>query len=332
MSRMGHRKKQLLRYAALFFLAIFLLSATLLFLSLWENSRSMYPSDGSEGLDSKIEYNGKDYVLRDGIQTLLVMGLDKFDDAIQNDAYNNDQQADFVMLFVLDDANKTCTAIHISRDTMVDMSILGVAGEKVGTVNQQLALAHTYGNGRQVSCRNTAEAVSNLLFNVKVNHYVSVTMDAVPIYNDLVGGVEVTVMDDFSGIDETLIKGEKVTLMGEQALRYIRSRRGMEDSSNQARMKRQRQYLSALYEKSSELMKNDDEFVVQASMKMADYTISDCSAERLQSLFEKISAYEFTEIRALEGDIVMGEKLIEFYPDMDSLKKMVVELFYQLDN
>lgn len=329
---MGHRKKQLLRYAALFFLVVFLLSATFLFLNLWENSHSVYPSDGSEGLDSKIEYNGKEYVLKDGIQTLLVMGLDKFDDAVQNDAYNNDQQADFVMLFVIDDTNRTCTAIHINRDTMVDMSILGVAGEKVGIVNQQLALAHTYGNGRQVSCHNTAEAVSNLLFNVKVNHYVSVTMDAVPIYNDLVGGVEVTVMDDFTGVDDTLVKGETVTLMGEHALRYIRSRYGMDDSSNDARMKRQRQYLSALYEKSSELIKNDDEFVIQASLKMADYMISDCSADRLQTLFEKISAYEFTEIRALEGDIVEGEKLIEFYPDVDSLKKMVVELFYRLDD
>lgn len=332
MSRAKHRRKQILRCAALVSLVVFLLSAALLILNVWEKNRGTFPSGNSNGLDSTIEYDGKKYVLKDDIQTFLVLGLDKFDDAIQNDAYNNDQQADFVMLFVIDEANKTCTAVHINRDTMADMSILGVAGEKVGTINKQLALAHTYGNGREVSCRNTAEAVSNLLLNAKVDHYISVTMDAVPIYNDLVGGVELTVMDDFTGVDDTLIQGETVTLMGEQSLRYIRSRYGMDDSTNNARMKRQQQYLEALYKKSVDCIEKDDGFIVDASLKMADYIVSDCSVERLQMIFEKIAGYEFNGIRALEGDTVMGEEHIEFYPDVDSLKKIVVDLFYETDD
>lgn len=332
MSRAKHRRKQFLRCAALVSLVVFLLSAALLILNVWEKNRGTFPSGNSNGLDSTIEYDGKKYVLKDDIQTFLVLGLDKFDDAVQNDAYNNDQQADFVMLFVIDEANKTCTAVHINRDTMADMSILGVAGEKVGTINKQLALAHTYGNGREVSCRNTAEAVSNLLLNAKVDHYISVTMDAVPIYNDLVGGVELTVMDDFTGVDDTLIQGETVTLMGEHSLRYIRSRYGMDDSTNNARMKRQQQYLEALYKKSVDCIEKDDGFIVDASLKMADYIVSDCSVERLQMIFEKIAGYEFNGIRALEGDTVMGEEHIEFYPDVDSLKKIVVDLFYETDD
>lgn len=330
MSGARRRKKQYLRYAAVVSLVIFFLSAAMLFLNLWEKNQSVFPSDGSESLDSTIEYNGQDYVLKDDIQTLLILGLDKFDESIQNDAYTNDQQADFVMLLVIDNTNETCTAIHINRDTMADISILGVAGEKVGIVNKQLALAHTYGNGKEVSCRNTAEAVSNLLLNVKVDHYVSVTMDAVSIFNDLVGGVEVKVLDDFSGIDDTLVKGETVTLMGDQALRYIRSRYGMDDSSNNARMKRQQQYMEALYQQSIKRANEDDEFIIEASLKLADYLVSDCSVERLQTLFEKVSAYGFSGIRALEGDTVLGKQYVEFYPDVDDLKKTVVELFYDL--
>ena len=60
--------------------------------------------------------------------------------------------------------------------------------------------------------------------------------------------------------------------------------------------------------------------------------VSNCSVDRLQTLFEKISGYEFTEIRALEGDIVTGEKHMEFYPDADSLKQLVIELFYQIED
>ncbi|MBQ7355248.1 MAG: LCP family protein [Clostridia bacterium] len=329
MSGASGRNKQLLRYAAIFALIVFLASAAMLFLNLWEQNQGVFQSDGSEGLLPTISYNDQEYVLRQDVETLLVMGLDKFDDSIQNDAYTNDQQADFILLLVIDHTNTTCTAIHINRDTMADMSILGVAGEQVGIINKQLALAHTYGNGKEVSCRNTAEAVSNLLFNVKVDHYVSVTMDAVPIYNDLVGGVELTVMDDFSGVDDTLIQGETVTLTGKQALTYIRSRYGMDDSTNNARMKRQQQYMEALYYQSLECVEQSDEFIVDASLELADYMVTSCSAERLQTLFEKISAYDFTEIRTPEGDLIKGEKYMEFYPDVDALKQMVVELFYE---
>lgn len=329
MSAMRGRKKQLLQYAAIFFLVIFLVSGALLVLSLWENRQSEFPEGDAIGLVSTIEYEGKKYVLKEDVQTLLVLGLDKFEDAVTNDSYNNDQQADFVMLFVIDNRNETCAAIHINRDTMTDINILGVAGENVGTVNKQLALAHTYGNGREVSCGNVADAVSNLLYNVKVDHFVSVTMDSVPVYNDLVGGVEVTVLDDFTGVDDSLVKGEKVTLMGEQALRYIRSRKGLDDSTNATRMIRQRQYLEALYHKSAEMAKADEEFIMQASLKMSDYMVSDCSGNQLQDLFEKISGYEFLDIRSIEGTSVVGEKFMEFYPDVNSMKKIVVELFYQ---
>lgn len=328
----GAREKnnRYLRYAAIACLIVFLVSGTLLLVNLWEHRQGVYPEDGTVGLDSTIQYNGKEYVLKEGVETFLVLGLDKFEEGATEDAYNNDKQSDFVMLFVIDNSNKTCSAIHINRDTMVDINILGVAGQKVGTVNKQLALAHTYGNGKEVSCGNAADAVSNLLYNVKIDHYMSVTMDAVPIYNDLVGGVEVEVLDDFSRIDETLVKGETITLMGEQALCYIRSRKGLDDSTNQNRMVRQRQYLEALYLKSVDLVKKDDHFITESSLQMTDYLVSDCTINRLQSLFEKISDYTFTGIHSIEGDSVVGEKYVEFYPDVDSLKQVVVTLFYRV--
>ena len=40
-----------------------------------------------------------------------------------------------------------------------------------------------------------------------------------------------------------------MTLQGEQALRYVRTRYGLEDSTNSTRMARQQQYINALYAK-----------------------------------------------------------------------------------
>ena len=109
-------------------------------------------------------------------------------------------------------------------------------------------------------------------------------MDAVPIFNDLVGGVEVEVLHDFTGIDDTLIKGEKVILMGEQALRYVRSRKGVEDSSNTSRMERQQQYVYALYEATKKSMESNPDFIVDASVSMTDYTVSDFARDRKANL------------------------------------------------
>lgn len=325
---MGSSRDIKLRIAAGVFLFIFLLSTVLLIVNLWENRNSSYFPEGTAGPQSVMQYNGTEYELKEGIRTLLVLGLDKFDEVEAVDGYTNNKQADFVMLLVIDDNAKTVTALHINRDTMADIPVLGIAGEKIGMVNKQLALAHTYGNGREVSCRNTADAVSSMLYNITVNHYVSVTMDSVPVYNDLVGGVEVTVLDDFTGIDDELVKGETVTLKGEKALTYIRSRKGLDDSSNSTRMVRQRQYLDALYKKSIECKNSDENFVLTAVLQMADYMVSDCSSNQLTELAQTIIDYEFTEIRTIEGDNVVGEVHMEFFPDVDSLKKNVVELFY----
>ncbi|MBR3920101.1 MAG: LCP family protein [Clostridia bacterium] len=327
MSLKRHSKKKILKVLATALIVVLVMSVVLLCLYMWEKKQGEYPDRGT-GLDNTLEYNGEEYTLRKGIETFLVLGLDKFEDAVDNSAYTNDQQADFVMLFVIDNNNKSCTLLHINRDTMLDMNILGVAGEKVGSVKQQLALAHTYGSGDQVSCRNTADAVSKLLLNAKINNYASVTMDAVPLYNDLVGGVEVTVLDDFTGIDDTLVKGETITLNGEQALKYVQSRKGVADSSNESRMARQKQYLESLNNKTRECINSNDKFVFDACVKMSDYLVSNCTVNQLQNLFNKISQYEFCGIRYLEGESVAGDRFMEFYPSEESVKSQVVSLFY----
>ena len=327
MGKKRNDKRKLMRGLAVALLAVFLLTGAFLLLELWEKRQSIFPEQKTE--NTVYEYNGVEYVKNEDVESFLILGLDKFEDAINNDSYNNDQRADFLMLLVFDNSEKKFTAVHLNRDTMVNMNVLGVAGQKIGTVNKQLALAHTYGNGRDVSCRKTADAVSELLNGVKVNHYLSITMDAVPILNDLLGGVEVTVLDDFSGIDDTLIKGETVTLHGDHALTYVRERYGLEDSSNSTRMVRQRQYMTAVYDKAMLKIENDDNFVIEASSKLADYIVSDRSVNQLQEIAKKLSQYKFTEIETLEGESVIKDGLMEFRPDADSIDKIVFELFYK---
>lgn len=304
-----------------------LVGSGLLILHEWEKSRNTFP-EHSFG-DTTVVYDDKEYTLKNNVETFLVIGLDKFDGEASADSYNNDKQADFLMLFVFDNEKKQCSAIQINRDTITDVNVLGLNGNKVDTQKKQIALAHTHGNGKDVSCRNTAESVSSLLLGMKINHYVSATMDTVVKLNDLVGGVEVTVNDDFSGIDDTLIKGEKVLLTGEHALNFVRTRQGLEDNTNSTRMLRQQEYINGLYDKFRECVENDDEFIITASLELSDHIISDRSVTQLQTLADKFNAYEFLGIKSIEGESVKGEQFMEFYPDENFVEKMVIELFYE---
>lgn len=330
---MNGKKRDLrsyLKYVAFAFALTFFVSTALLLLNIWEKRQGVFRVQEVDGsLSETVELDGKSYVLNGDIETALVIGLDKFDAQTDDTSYINDQQADFLMLLVFDHKKAECTAVQINRDTMTGINILGVAGQKINTVTRQIALAHTYGNGRQVSCRNTADAVSGLLYGVDIDNYLSVTLDAVPVFNDLVSGVTLEVLDDFTGIDDTLVKGETVTLTGDQALRYVRSRYGMEDSTNAHRMKRQQQYLRALYEKTKETASQNEGFIAEATLKLSDYIVSNCTVNKLENLFGKISSYKFNGIRNIEGKSQKGEEFIEFYPDEASLKSMVVELFYK---
>lgn len=321
-------KRDYLKYIVIALVIIFLITAALLLLEVWEKRQGIFPTASIE--DSSVIYEGKEYVLKNNIETFLLLGLDEYEGAALPDSNQSSSQADFLMLLVLDNETKQCTAIHINRDTMTSVNKLGIGGTKIDTFTKQIALAYNYvaDDNDKVRCRNTKDSVEELLCGMKVDHYFALVMDSVPAMNDLVGGVEVVVLDDFTGIDDTLVKGEKVTLMGEQALRYVRSRYGLEDSTNSTRMKRQQQYIEALYDKTISCIESDEDFTVKLVDTMDEYVVYDSSDHKMQKLAEKLDEYEFLGITSIEGESKLGEEFMEFYPDEDSIREIVIDLFY----
>ena len=139
-------KRKYLPYVAVILLIVFLLSAILLFVNLWERFGARSSFQGEESGSPTLTYNGEEYVLKkdEDLEVILLLGLDKFEGETDEDADRNDKQSDFMMLLVIDDRNREFTAVHINRDTIVEMNRLGIGGKVVGTVKQQIALAHTY--------------------------------------------------------------------------------------------------------------------------------------------------------------------------------------------
>lgn len=276
-----------------------------------------------------IFHNNKKYKPKNYLDTVLLLGIDSEGKVYESASYNNSNKADFIALLIFDNNNQTCTVLQINRDTIAEIPVLGVTGEKAGTITGQLALAHTYGNGLELSCKNTVKAVSNFLYQIEIENYLSMNMDAVAALNDVVGGVEVEVLDDFSDYDPTLVQGETVLLSGEQALRYIRGRSGVGDQTNISRMARQRQYMIAFAQKIKNAYSSNDELVLNAYNAIADYTVTDCSITVLSDTAERLSSYEIKEIITPEGEIVDTNEYIEFHADNEKLKDLIVNLFYE---
>ena len=279
--------------------------------------------------DNAVEYNGEYYVPREGLQTVLIMGLDKYEREENTFAYTNKMQSDFLLLAIIDENAKTCDLLHLNRDTMTEIQRLGLGGTNTGKFIGQLALAHTYGSGGSDSCLNAVKAVSNLLGGVKIDHYMTLTMDAVGKINDLVGGVTVTMLEDFSELDPAMKKGEEVTLKGDPALMYVRFRKGVGDQTNLSRMERQRQYLNAFYGKLMEANKKVDGFLTSTLLKVNDDFESDCTVNQLDALSDILETCTVNPIVYMEGEAVEGDEFMEFYVDEESRQETVLSLFYE---
>ncbi len=275
-----------------------------------------------------IHYNNKKYKPKNYLDTVLLIGTDSEGKVYESASYNNSNKADFIALLVFDNNTKKCDIIQLNRDTIAEIPVLGLTGEKAGTTTGQLALAYTYGNGLELSCKNTVKAVSNFLYQIEIDNYLSMNMDAIAALNDVVGGVEVEVLDDFSDVDPALIEGEKVLLSGKQALTYVRGRSGVGDQSNLSRMNRQRQYMAAFAEKIKNAYETNNELVLNAYNAITDYIVTDCSITVLSDTAERLSEYEVKDIISPEGEIVESNEFIEFHADDAKLKDLVISLFY----
>lgn len=330
-------KKDILKIALFFIGILFVCVLFFRLLSIWESRYSIVNTDSIYAYDTSIPNENRDgvfyeeqwYVPRENMETILIIGIDKYEHEVGQESYHNTQQADFLMLLILDNENGSYSTVQLNRDTITSISQLGVQGEAAGSFMGQLALSHTYGRDDKERCENTVKGVSNLLYGVEIDHYISFTMDAVAEMNDAVGGVSLALLDDFTAYHFTMVKGREVKLTGEMALTYVRSRKDIEDTSNLKRMKRQEQYLRALQGRIKGCVKENAKFPRETLGVLSKYMASDCTANELMDLYEKGAVYRDEGIISIDGETVKGKEYIEFYADQELLKKMVIDVFYQ---
>ena len=276
-----------------------------------------------------VDINGIPCVPKNNIRTFLFMGLDSSGEAEATEEYDGTGQCDTLQVIVLDDSLHTYVSMPVNRDTMTKVNTVDEEGYYLSSTTMQIALAHASGDGMEASCENTVHAVSELLYGQDIDNYASLNMDAIEVLNHLVGGVTVTIEDDFSKEDPTLRMGETVTLTDEQAMHYVRGRMNVGDGSNEGRMRRQSQYLSALKSMLIQKCQEDSAFALDIYDALEPYMVTSLSRNDFINLAaDLINAEEQTapEIKGSNGEGETGFN--ELTVDENSLADVVIQLFY----
>ena len=275
-----------------------------------------------------IEYEGVAYRPKSRLTTILFMGIDRWNSKTDaNTAYRSGGQADFQMLVALDENARTVTAIHISRDLMAEITVLNLLGETIGTRMSQICMAYSYGDGDQKSCELAVKCLSERLNGIRIDYYLAMQLDGIGALNDALGGVQVTLGEDFSIYDPEMTAGRMLTLTGKQAEYYLRYRYDIGDGSNASRMLRQCEYMEAAKQALAERWEESDILAIYNAIE--PYIVTDMNRGRLVNLANRAQRFSILPIVELKGENVIGDSgLYEFYPDEDDLMRVILDTFY----
>lgn len=287
-------------------------------------------SDSSTDSRETITYKNETYVKKGNLETYLIAGIDAPGKVEKVTEYDGTGQCDVLAVIVRDRSTDQCKLLSIDRNTITAVKSLDNDGTYLDTTDIQISLAHAMGFDQQVRAENTVDAVSHLLGDQTIDGYAMVNMGAIQVVNDMVGGVTVTIEDDFSDVDPSMKKGETVTLMGEQAEKYVRSRKEISDGSNQNRMSRQSTYEEAFKPAFRNKCTENSKFPLEVYHAMEDYMTTNISAKKFCRLAILMSDENQDEKVAISGTYGLDEDDWQtFTPDEDSLQEAILELFYQ---
>ena len=289
-----------------------------------------FNNDNSADSRDTITYKDKTYTRKGNIETYLIAGIDSPGKVQELKEYDGTGQCDVLVVIVRDRSTDECKLLTIDRNTITEVKSLDDDGNCLATTDIQISLAHSMGLDQKVRAENTVDAVSHLLGDATIDGYAMVNMGAISVVNDMVGGVTVTIEDDFSEVDPTLKMGETVTLMGEHAENYVRQRKEVADGRNESRMQRQSSYEEAFKPAFRTKCNEDNKFPLEVYHVLEDYMTTDISAKKFCRLALLLSDESEDEKLSISGTYGLDEDEWQtFTPDEDSLQQAIIELFYE---
>lgn len=280
-----------------------------------------------EGM-STIAYNGKEYVLNEDIFSILFMGIDTTDEKQFAKIGLTAHQSDSLILAAVDPEQKRLVMINIPRISMVDVKQYDANFQYARTTRDPISIQYAFGDGKEMSCNLTREAASRLLFNIPISRYISLNLDGLLSANDSIGGVTLTLQEDFTASNPKMKKGVTYTLLGKDAEAFVRGRlqEGL-DGTAMTRTKRHVQYYKAFFTAAKNKLKEDPMFALNLYSSLGGSVQTDLSIEEIIYLSKVVANMEMNEdnIYTLEGTVENEELTV----DDDALRDLLIRVFYE---
>lgn len=330
------KKPMLFKAFAITLLALILLSAALILL--WRDEQGKYSERRTEmsagfGQLKVVEWNGKVYREKPAVTTMLIVGVDKNGEDSPNisstNKYRNGGQADFLLLMAIDHTEKKVHQLQIDRDTITDVYVLGVFGNEVGTRKLQICLSHSFGATPQDSAKYTVRAVQNLLDGAEIDGYYVFNYNAVPLINDMLGGVTVKLDYDMTSVHPQWTKGSAITLHGKEAEDFVRQRMAVGHGTNEERMDRQNEFIRNVISLMKQKLSEDFEFGETILTTLNDLATSNMTAKQLIEEMNKAYQYEVMPIDHPNGEYTLSsDGYIEFHMHEDAAVEWIMDHLY----
>lgn len=177
--------------------------------------------------------------------SFLLVGVDN------RNGSGGSMNSDVMMLVSLNPETRSATMVSIPRDFQLKPREFGLSSQKANYY-----FAYYYNKDRETALIHTKEFFSSM-FDVPIDYMAVIDFDGFREVVDELNGIEVDVdmdmryVDNFDGTNINLSKGLQ-TLDGKETLdflRYRKSNRGTQESSDIARNERQQQVVSTLLDK-----------------------------------------------------------------------------------
>lgn len=286
------------------------------------------------GPDGGVEYQGRRYRRNTYIKAILCMGIDRPGSLEETRVAGSGGQADGIFLVAQDTARDRIKVLVIPRDTMTEITLTDLSGNELGKGIQHLTLAYAYGDGREKSCMYMTEAVSHLLGGLSIDGYMAVSMAALPLANDKVGGVTVTIEEPgLKQADPAFTQGRTVTLRGGQAEAYVRYRDTGKAQSALVRMERQKSYIKGFLDAARNKSRLDDSLIPGLMKELEPYMVTDMTKDRyLDMALDFLGGnqdFTDTDMVTLPGTAVETVVYDEYHPNQEEIMAIVLDWFYR---
>lgn len=277
-----------------------------------------------------ITYQGKTYAYNSNMTSILCMGIDKKDGeglGLVDDVVGTGGQADALYMVAFDTATGETDVIAISRDIYGDIGVYSADGNYTGTENAQLCLAYAYGDGKEKSCVNTVDAVKRLFYNLPINSYFAMELEAITTLNDAVGGVVVTLPDDSLPLGNA---GDTIRLYGQDARIFIQYRNVYELNSSVDRMNRQISYLEGFASTAIDMTKQDLSTPVNLYNIVSSNSVTNLNASRISAIGYTIATSGAScKFAKVPGEVIHNGEYAEYVVDEQGLLELILDIYYK---